>query len=185
MKRFFVYILFSLPLLAIADEHCQIKPTLKQYTTINLSAELMVGSFKFDVPSITSVALSDASIVYFNKDQSMIYHLMTSETLEGNKPDESLKKALGLTATNNNDYEFIKELKLGLSIACDNPITEIKLNNDKYRAFMYKAKLSSSTEYTNVLIFTKSIDLVYYLQFKGFTQNEVGQIITTIKSRSE
>lgn len=65
---------------------------------------------------------------------------------------------------------------------------EVKLDNVDYRAFLTNIKIGTLSgaekDYINVYIVPNNPkkDFVHFLQFKGFTTNEVGSIISTINN---
>ncbi len=173
-KFFFILSLFFCSQV-MANQSCN-KLTLKEYQAnpqatfkYQLANDL---ALKTIVPK--QMFLVGGTTVYFDDDRSryMTYELI-HEPFENKAPKQVLLEALGVQPASID----INILKTMFHISHCNQITEIKTNSVNYQVFMVKTE-----RHINVYLVANDSkrDSVHFLQFRGFSADEVGQQLVTV-----
>lgn len=122
--------------------------------------------------------LPNGIILYFDKDRSraLTYHPM-DEKIEGVSQKQALLEALNL-APASKDTKLFKQIYNNEN----SQVIEVKTNNELYRVFVIPTLKKYPEQYFNVYLVATdpNKEFIHYLQFKGFTVDEVGQQLATI-----
>ncbi|UYZ85183.1 hypothetical protein MTZ49_06420 [Entomomonas sp. E2T0] len=178
MQKLF-YILATVFFMAtnVLANDCQIKPTLKEYQPM-ASATFPVTTFTgidMKVEQPVRVGVNDSPVFFFTNKKLLTFRYW-DHLYDGLKIDDFYLKLFGAIPIGN-DSTIIEQYRKTDTVNCNNPVTEIKLNNDNFRAFMHLVKSDRVNVY---LIPIEQKGYLYSLQFRGYTLDEVGQIVSTV-----
>lgn len=160
-------------------ESCDVKPLLKTYkpsATATLPLSTLTG-LKLKVEQPKALGISDAPMLVYADDRLISFQYW-GDSVEGSlKPDALYLGVFGVT-NNIEEKDLIGQIRKEMNIRCNSPVTEIKIFNSAFRAFMTRM----TKDYINVyLIPTSGKGYLHFVQFRGYSENEVGEIISTIQ----
>lgn len=182
MLKEILIIFLLMPIYAIAQSEKICKPEVFEYTAISkdiapLENKLAYNlSFYTPIPSqlITSVNLT---ILKFQQTGKLINYSQFYENINNYAPNLLFLNAFGYK-DENIDKNTLAETRLAWNINCQKKIKEIKTSNLNYRILL--TGKDQETGKFNVFIISNEKPVVYFLQFKDFSESEIGKILSTI-----
>lgn len=163
----------------LANNACQ--PVVKEYQA-NPQATFkyrLANDLEFSTIQPKQMILAAGSTIFFNDERSryMGYSLQYEEVNNSKNAKQALLEALNISPSTA-DTELFKYI-----FKNDNcQAVEVKTGNDLYKVYMMPIFDSKPDPYFSVYIVPNDNDknFIHYLQFKGFTAEEVGQQLATI-----
>lgn len=134
-------------------------------------------SFYTPIPDqlITSVNLT---ILKYKQTNKTINYSQFYEKINNYAPNVLFLNAFGYKEDKTIDKKTLTETRLAWRINCNNNISEIKTNNDNYKVVL--TDKNKDTDKYNVFIIPNDKQVVFFLQFRNFSELEIREILSTI-----
>lgn len=188
MKRFLFCMLMLFVWPVVASEQCQ-KPVLTTYQPVSKQAAPLENVFYKDLSFYTAmpdrlIAPSDLTILIYktaDKDSEKIINYFTIyQDIDGYSPRDLYAQAFG--------YEDIKQdkkavlgVRTALKLNCKNSnYQQIRLDNVDYRVILSEKQADTGKNDVFIIPNDPQRKVVYFLQFKNFSMDEIGAMLSTI-----
>lgn len=178
MKKFLALFstLFFIASTAFANE-CEIKIDAKQYQPLATATFPLVTltDLQMNVEQPSSFGIGQAPIIFFSKNKMIGFNYREKMTVSQSKPDIFYLRLFGLLPLGD-DTTAVQNMR-NKERLCNTQLTDIKLSNDNFMAFMRVV----NKDFIKVYILpVQRKGFVYIVSFKGFSEKAVGSIISTI-----
>lgn len=178
MKKFLAIVstLFIMASSALAND-CEINISSKQYRPLASATFPLVTltDLKLNVEQPSSFGIGQAPIIFFPNNKMIGFSYRDKISVSQSKPDIFYLRLFGLLPLGD-DITAVQNMRTKDRL-CNTQLTDIKLTNNNFMAFMRRL----DKDFINVYILpVQRKGFVYILSFKGFSEEAVGGIITTI-----
>ncbi|MFD1261077.1 hypothetical protein [Entomomonas asaccharolytica] len=191
-KIIYFLIVCCMPILALANNQHVCKPPInKQTLTYQKSTNTPVffAGFIIELPPPKDIGYFNDNLIFkYEQDKTIYLTFSTNMLIDGREADYDpvvvFKEAFGILpkqAKNNSEINAI----IRLQRLCENELISYQINNIDYDVIRTKYHNSFSDKSTIDTFILGEPKEVYMIGFKGFTNKEIDQLLSTIHKKNK